>query len=63
MNPATATLSALEELEIRQDELLEQLDVLERRIARVLDDYVGRTGPGESRAAPTLRIGSPAPEE
>jgi hypothetical protein len=39
LEPA-ASLTFLEELELRQDEVLQQLDDLDRRVAALIEEYV-----------------------
>jgi hypothetical protein len=51
MNPATSPHGFLQELETRQDDLLRQLDELDRRISAVLVEYSPSTSADDPRAA------------
>jgi hypothetical protein len=55
MNPRVFQTDALDELEARQDDVLRQLDDLERRIAAVVAEYSGNAPAVESCPATSPR--------
>lgn len=51
MRVVPQSVSFLEEIDARQDEVLRQLDELDERVRRVLEEYSPRTVPARAEAA------------